>query len=808
MNISYKWLNEYVDLTGVTPEELAEKITKAGIEVDQVFRPGEGIKGIVVGYVASCRPHPNADHLNLCQVDLGDETVQIVCGASNVAAGQKVVVAKVGAVLPGGVKIKRAKLRGEVSEGMICSLQELGVDPRFVPKEVADGIYILDEDAVVGDDALPYLNLDDAVLGLDILPNSAHCMNMIGAAYEVAAILDRDVRLPEPRVEESDRPASEKVSVAVEAPDGAPFYGARIIEGVKVAPSPKWLQNKLIAAGVRPINNIVDVTNYVLMEYGQPLHAFDYDQFGSDRVVVRRAREGETITTLDGVERTLSPEDLVITNGERPVAIAGVMGGADSEVTETTTTILLEAALFDARSVRRTSARLGLRTEASQRYEKGIDPNRVLLAADRAAALIADLAGGTVRKGVVRAGAYRAEPKIIEMPWTKINAVLGTALSQNDVLAVFRRLRFDARIEGETLVVAVPSRRPDVSIPEDLIEEVGRLYGYDHVPATLPDRASQGMLTAYQKKRRAVMRYMEGSGFYQAVNYSLTTEKKARSISYVEEAGHTPVRLAMPMSEDRSVLRLGLLPELLETVRYHLNRRINDIALYEIGKVFLTEEAALTDLPKERERLAGALTGRLRPTDWHHDARPVDFYAAKGVLEGLFDQLGLTERIEYRAASERTGMHPGRTADILLDGKVIGFVGQVHPTLQKTLDLTETVVFEVDVEALLKADVPPVRYQALPRYPAIARDIALVVDEAVTAGQLAAVIRASGGPLLKDIRLFDVYQGEHLPAGKKSLAFSLTYLDPERTLTDEEVAAVHERILAELKEKLGAVLRG
>ncbi|MFC4618200.1 phenylalanine--tRNA ligase subunit beta [Camelliibacillus cellulosilyticus] len=806
MRVSYNWLNDYVDLSGVTPEALAEKITKAGIEVEHIHYLGEGIKDVVVGFVKTCGPHPNADKLKLCQVDLGEETVQIVCGAPNVAAGQKVAVAKVGAVLPGNFKIKKAKLRGEVSEGMICSMQELGVEAHLVPKEVANGIYILDEDAAVGANALPYLNLDDAVLELDILPNSAHCLNMIGVAYEVAAILDRDVRLPEPNVEESARLAAEKVSVTVVDQDVVPFYGARVIENVTIGPSPRWMQNRLIAAGIRPISNVVDITNYVLLEYGQPLHAFDYDRFGSEEVVVRRASEGETMTTLDDVHRTLTAEDFFITNGRFPVAIAGVMGGANSEVSDETKTVLLEAAVFDGRAVRRTSARLGLRTDASQRYEKGIDRNRVLPAADRAAAFMTCYAGGQVLKGVVYDGEKEVAARTIEMPWRKINSVLGTDLNEDDILSVLRRLRFEAKIAGDILTVTVPSRRPDVTIPEDLCEEVGRIYGYDYIPATLPEGAGVlGGLTNAQKKRREIEQYMTGAGWFQAVTYSLTTVEKTATIAYVEQANHRPIALSMPMTEERAVLRLSLLPELLEAVKYHVNRQMPDIALFEIGKVFLSHQETLTELPEEKERLTGAITGK-KPEDWHHDAPTVDFYTVKGVVEGLFDLFGLSEAVRYHA-SRRKGMHPGRTADILLNDKAIGFLGQVHPERQKQLDLKDTYVFEIDLSVLLTADLAPISYETLPRFPAITRDIALVVDEGVPAQALFDVIKKTGAPLLKDVKLFDVYKGEHLESGKKSLAFSLTYLDPERTLTDKEVAKVHEQVLAQLEHECGAVLR-
>jgi len=808
MNVSYKWLNDYVDLTGVSPQELANKITKAGIEVEHVTSFAEGLKDVVVGYVETCIQHPSADKLKICQVNIGEaEPVQIVCGATNVGAGQKVAVAQVGAVLPGNFKIKKAKLRGEMSQGMICSLQELGVEGSLIPKEVAQGIYILEEDAEVGTNALPYINLDDVVLELDILPNSAHCLNMIGVAYEVAAILDREIHLPTPNVEETAVDVTSKISVQIDDRDKVSFYGMRVIEGVQVEASPQWLQNKLMTAGIRPISNIVDIANFVMLEYGQPLHAFDYDAFASDKAEVRHAQNGEQMTTLDGIERTLTADDLVITNGKVPVGIAGVMGGADSEVTDDTTTILLEAAIFDGISIRRTASRLGLHTDASSRYEKGVDRNRVAEAADRAAELITQIAGGQVLKGFTHVGELTISDQLITMPWDKINAVLGTTLSLNEILSVFRRLRFEARIEGEQLKVAVPARRPDVMLPEDLIEEVGRIYGYDHVPATLPEgRSTAGVLTDYQLQRRRVQRHMEGAGLYQAVTYALTTEEKVKSVATIDEASYQPIPLAMPMSQERAVLRLSLIPTLCEITKYHLNRQINDVTFFELGKGFYSKEKKLVQLPEEREQLAAILTGNWQSAGWQTKAEPIDFFVAKGILEGLFHMLHLTERISYQP-TQREGLHPGRTANVWLDQKVIGFVGQLHPDLQSKLGLKETYVFELDIEQVLHAERESLRYMALPRYPAISRDISLVVDEALPSGDLIKVIKDIGEPLLREVKLFDIYQDDSLGAGKKSMAYALKYLDPDKTLTDKEADKVHAKVLQALETTFDAVLR-
>lgn len=810
MLVSYKWLNNYVDLTNVSPEALADKITKAGIEVEHIHYLNHGIKGVVVGYVESCEKHPEADKLNICQVNLGDETVQIICGAPNVAQGQKVPVAQIGAVLPGNFKIKKAKLRGEYSNGMICSLQELGVEGKLIPKEIADGICVLDEDAQIGEDAIAYLNLDDAVLDLDILPNSAHCLNMIGVAYEVAAILNQKIILPVPTFEESNDEARHHISVDVEATSDVPYYGVRMIQGVKVGPSPQWLQNYLIAAGIRPISNIVDITNYVMLEYGQPLHAFDYDKFGSEKVLVRYAKNGETMVTLDDQERTLQENDVLITNGEVPVAIAGVMGGANSEVSQQTTNILLEAAMFDALAVRRTSSRLQLRTDASTRYEKGIDRNRVTEAADRACELMVALAGGTVLKGFVEQGNQRVEPKKLHMPWKQINDVLGTDLSTTDMTSLLNRLGFKAVIEGEKLSLGIPTRRPDVSIPEDIIEEVGRTYGYDHVPTTLPEgETTLGKLSNFQEKRRKIRRYLEGVGLFQAVTYSLTTPEKAEQfLPESEKAAYHPIHLAMPMSEDRSTLRMTILPQLLDTVQYHLNRQMKDVFLYEIGSVFLSEEEKVKKLPIENEKCAAVFTGVFDQHSWKNEQIKTDFYVVKGVLEGLFELLGLQDVISYHSAQHYEELHPGRTAEIFLEDKKIGFIGELHPAFENALDLNETYVFEIDLEACIQHEVEPTTYQSLPRFPAITRDIALVVDDAVTGQALLDVIYSSGGELLKEAHLFDVYQGEHLEAGKKSMAYTIKYYDPNRTLTEKEVVKVHEHVLENLKEQLGAVLRG
>ena len=553
MLVSLKWLQEYVDTKDLTPEELAEKITRSGIEVDSVIDRSQGMTKIVVGHVISKEKHPDADRLNICQVDIGESVVQqIICGAPNVAAGQKVIVALPGARLPGGIKIKKAKMRGQESNGMICSLQELGVEGRVVPKAYADGIFVLPEDAVPGSDALELIGLRDYVLELDLTPNRSDALSMLGVAYEVGAILSEDVRLPEIQYETTNEKAEDYIKVRVDALDANPLYAAKVVKNVRIAESPLWMQHYLMAAGIRPHNNVVDITNYILLEYGQPLHAFDYESLRTGEIVVRYAKDGEKIVTLDDQERTLKEHNLVITNGEEPVAIAGVMGGANSEVTDKTTTVVIEAAYFDGLSVRRTSKELGLRSDSSARFEKGVDPHRVLEAQERAAQLISARCGGEVLEGTVLVDELDKTPAQIIISPDYINARLGMKISLEDMISILKRLKFEVEAKKGLLIIDVPTRRQDITIEEDIIEEIARLYGYDEIPMTIPEgKAHIGGLTPYQEKRRVVRNFLEGAGLYQAVTYSLTSEELAQK--YALKAEET-TKLLMPMSEEHSTL--------------------------------------------------------------------------------------------------------------------------------------------------------------------------------------------------------------------------------------------------------------
>lgn len=800
MLISNEWLKEYVTIDD-SVSNLAERITRTGIEVDDLIDYTKDIKNLVVGFVKSKEKHPDADKLNVCQVDIGeDEPVQIVCGAPNVDAGQYVIVAKVGGRLPGGIKIKRAKLRGERSEGMICSLQEIGISSNYIPKSFESGIFVFSESQVPGTDALQALYLDDQVMEFDLTPNRADALSMIGTAYEVAALYNTKMTKPETTSNELELSANDELTVTIENEDKVPYYSARVVHDVTIEPSPIWMQVRLIKAGIRPINNVVDISNYVLLEYGQPLHMFDQDAIGSQQIVVRQANEGEKMTTLDDTERELLTSDIVITNGQTPIALAGVMGGDFSEVKEHTSNIVIEGAIFDPVSIRHTSRPLNLRSESSSRFEKGIATEFVDEAVDRACYLLQTYANGKVLKDRVSSGELGAFITPIDITADKINRTIGFDLSQNDIVTIFNQLGFDTEINDDVITVQVPSRRKDITIKEDLIEEVARIYGYDDIPSTLPvfEKVTSGQLTDRQYKTRMVKEVLEGAGLDQAITYSLVSKEDATAFAMQQRQ---TIDLLMPMSEAHASLRQSLLPHLIEAASYNVARKNKDVKLFEIGNVFFANGEG--ELPDQVEYLSGILTGDYVVNQWQGKKETVDFYLAKGVVDRVSEKLNL--EFSYRRA-DIDGLHPGRTAEILLENKVIGFIGELHPTLAADNDLKRTYVFELNFDALMAVSVGYINYQPIPRFPGMSRDIALEVDQNIPAADLLSTIHAHGGNILKDTLVFDVYQGEHLEKGKKSIAIRLNYLDTEETLTDERVSKVQAEIEAALIEQ-GAVIR-
>lgn len=802
MLVSYKWLNQYLDLSAVSPQELADKMSVTGIEVEAVEVPAEGLKKIVVGEVKECIPHPDSDHLSICQVDIGEEeNSQIVCGAPNVKVGIKVIVALPGSRIAGNVKIKKGKMRGQVSNGMLCSLQEIGYADSVIPKEYSEGIQYLPQAAVNGAEVFSYLGMDDSIIELSITPNRADALSMRGVAYEVGAIYRQTPNFDDEKLVEVDRPANEKISITVENTEDTPAYQVRIIEGVKIAPSPQWLQNLLMLEGIRPINNVVDVTNYILLLFGQPLHAFDYDKLQSQEIVVRRARENEELVTLDGETRELTPENLVITNGAVPVALAGVMGGANTEVSQETTTIALESALFEGTSIRRTSKQFNLRSESSARFEKGINQATTTQAAEVAAAMIASLAGGEVLSGAVVGSSIEVVPVEVSITLARINQYLGTKLTVAEVNEIFEALGFEYAEVSAAYTVVVPPRRWDITIEADIIEEVARIYGYDRLPSTLPSGETVvGTLTPEQKTVRKIRNVLEGSGVSEAISYALTTEAKSTQFLMRESA---PTRLDWPMSEDRSTLRMNLVTGLLDDVAYNVARKNSQIAFYEIGRVFYQGE----HLPLEETHLALAVSGETSVKDWQTKAQKVDFFSLKGILDNLFATLSVTEQITYEKTSALTDLHPGRSAEILLNGEKVGFIGQVHPNVAKTFDIPETYVTELNLAAILANENNKIVYQAVSKFPSVSRDIAMLVKEEVANQTIVQTIQAAAGKFLANVSLFDVYQGANIEPGFKSVAYSLTFVNPETTLTDEEITRALNKVTKVLIEELSAEMR-
>ncbi|GAA5394296.1 phenylalanine--tRNA ligase subunit beta [Streptococcus uberis] len=801
MLVSYKWLKELVAID-VPSAELAEKMSTTGIEVEGVEIPAEGLSKLVVGHVLSCEDVPET-HLHLCQVDTGDdEPRQIVCGAPNVRAGIKVIVAIPGARIADNYKIKKGKIRGMESLGMICSLQELGLPDAIIPKEFSEGIQILPDNAIPGDSIFSYLDLDDEIIELSITPNRADALSMRGVAHEVAAIYGKELKFPVKTPQESSKATSDLISVAIES-DKVLTYASRVVENVTVQASPQWLQNRLMNAGIRPINNVVDVTNYVLLYFGQPMHAFDFNKFESGDLLARQARNGEKIVTLDGEERDLIDQDIVITVNDKPVALAGVMGGKATEIDSHSKTVVLEAAVFDGKAIRKTSGRLNLRSESSSRFEKGVNYDTVIEALDFAAAMLEELAGGQVLAGYLQAGQVPTEPVQVLTTLDYVNVRLGTNLAYSDIEDVFAKLGFGLAGDAQAFTVSVPRRRWDISIQADLVEEIARIYGYDKLPTTLPEAGgTAGELTASQLLRRRVRAIAEGAGLTEIISYALTTPEKAQAFAI--ESSHL-TELMWPMTIERSALRQNIVSGMLDTIAYNVARKQKNLAIYEIGKVFEQNADPKVDLPNERDTFAFALTGLVAEKDFQTQATAVDFYYAKGILESLFSKLNL--KVTFVAEKDMASMHPGRTARILLGEETIGFLGQVHPQVAKDYDIPETYVAELNLQAIEANMASTQIFTEISKQPAVSRDIALLVDDQLSHQDIVTIIEGLGLKYLESIKLFDVYAGANIEPGKKSMAYSLTFQNPQESLRDEEVAKYMNKISEALLEKANAQVR-
>jgi phenylalanyl-tRNA synthetase beta chain len=756
---------------------------------------------IVVGKIVDVIVHPNADRLRLVTVDLGKQRSTVVCGASNVAVGDKVAFAYVGAQLIDGhsgkvVQLKPAKIRGVVSEGMICSEKELRISDSH------EGIMILSPEATIGTPLTEYLG--DTILDLDITPNRPDCLSVIGIAREIAALTGSKLHIPEVHYEELERAIDSSASVEIVEPDLCPRYCASLLTGIKVVSSPQWLQRRLLACGMRPINNIVDVTNYVMLEYGQPLHAFDYDEILGKQIIVRRAGNGETITTLDGVERTLNLNMLVIADKERAIAIAGIMGGADTEVTGNTTTVLIESANFNQAVIHRESLGLRLSSEASLRFEKGLSRDLPLIALKRATQLMAELAGGKVARGIIDAYPGKQRRESILLPVADIKRLLGVELEVSEIAKTLELLGFSCRqTESDSKVhVEVPWWRTDVSCTADLTEEVARMIGYDRIPTTmlssqLPRHEPVPMLSLKRQLRNILV----SCGFQEVLTYSLTSlEMLVRLSPELRLIGSTPMKVANPMSREQEYLRTSLRAGILSVVARNERYQEEGIRLFEIGKVFLPRER---DLPQEKEMLCAVLSGSQRRLSWQGKEEPIDFFVAKGIVETVLSRLGLIASFE---ASEDASLCPGRSADVIIGNDKLGVVGELHPKVSEVFELSETAyLIEIDLDKLPSFTATLKKYQPIPRYPSTSRDIALLVDEQITYQQICAIIQNFS--LVNSVALFDLYVGEQVPAGKKSLAFRIGYQSSAYTLTDSEVDKVQEQILDKLQRDLGATLR-
>lgn len=801
MKVSYNWLKEYIPAC-LSPEELGEKMTRAGIELDSIEYRGEGLNGVVTARIVECLPHPQSEKLHICSVDTGSGLLQVVCGAPNAAAGLTVALAKPGAVLPDGKKIGIAKLAGVESQGMLCSGAELGIDE----KDNA-GIMVLPEDMPLGEDIVGALSLKDAVLDFELTPNRADCMGMLNVAREVGAITGEQAALPQIAYPELGGDINSLFSLRVEAPELCPRYTARLVRGVHIAPSPLWMQNYLLAAGMRPINNVVDIANFVMLELNHPLHTFDYQTLAGRQIIVRRAAEGESMQTLDGKQRELDADTLMICDAEKPICIAGIMGGMDTEVTAETTDILIEAACFNQKSIRRSARKYNIPSEASSRFEKGTDIDTTDLAARRAVQLLVELCGGVAARGCVDFYPHLVSEKRILLGIDKVNALLGTDYSMEEIAEVMSRLGFPCERQGDKLLVYVPNYRLDITIPEDLIEEVARLKGYDNIPTTLPGGTmTQGGRSPKQQFIKQITDSCAAFGLREALNYSFISKKEWSKLLLPEQH---PLREVMsiinPINEEQCIMRTTLLPGLLNSIARNGYKRNVNPALFEQGVVFLPQEGG--ELPLEQERLAFVLNGESR-SGWNLPAAKYDFYYAKGLLEHIFAPFKLKFDYAVPARTVYPYLHPGKSAVISLNNEVIGIIGELHPTVQANYDIEGSLlVVELSLApCLAAAKLVPV-CESISRFPAVTRDICVLGDASVPAAEAQKLIEEVGSGILKSVRLFDVYQGAPLLHGQRSLAFALEFQSAERTLTDTEIDEVFAQIVESLKDKLALCLR-
>ena len=789
------WLSDYMDMTGITPKEYSDRMTMSGSKVEGVENLGAELDKVVAGKVLTCEDHPDSDHLHVCTVDAGTgEALQIVCGAPNVKAGIIVPVALHGSTLPGGVKIKKGKLRGVVSNGMLCAHDELGISEGLLGYEPEYGILILPDDTPIGTDIKDIFGLNDNVVEFEITSNRPDCFSVIGLARESALTFDRKFTIPEVKFNENSEKIQDSISVEVLDKDKCKRYCARMVKNVKIGPSPKWMRERLNACGVRSINNIVDITNYVLLEYGQPMHAFDLRDIQDNKIIVRRAENGEVIKTLDEQDRTLTNDDLVIADGKRAVAIAGVMGGFNSEVKPDTATVVFESATFDGASVRLTAQRAGLRTESSSRYEKGLDYNNTVPAVERACQLVEELGCGEVCGGMIDVMGNVTKKEPLPFRPEKINKFLGTDIPVEEMIKYFNGL--EIAVDTDKMTVTPPTFRPDLEGEADIAEEVARFYGYDKIPTTLlSGEATLGGKNTDQKLNDKINQILCAEGMNEIYTMTFVSPSYFEKINLPADSPfRNVVKITNPLGEDTSVMRTSTIPSMMEILSRNYNYRNPDARLFELGKIFLPKEGE--KLPDEPVVITLGMYGA-----------DENFFTLKGTVETLLDELHV-KNVEFAAVTDEPTYHPGRTAKVTANGISLGIIGEIHPSVSRKYDIdVPCYMAELSFDAVKAAINDDIKYKPLPKFPAVTRDIAMLVDKNVAVAQIEEIIRKTSGKLLEDVKLFDVYEGEQIPENKKSVAYSAVFRAPDRSLTGEEVQEVFDKILKNLEKKLKAQLR-
>ena len=809
MQVSTKWLKDYIKID-ITPEELAEKFTMAGVPVENVVHADEGLEKVVTGKIEKLEAHPDSDHLQVCQMNVGTgELLQIVTGAPNVKQGQVVPVALVGAHLPNGQKISKGKLRGVASNGMLCSAQELNLDLEGLPEEQKTGIYILPDDTPVGVPAKEVLGLDDVILEFELTANRGDCFSVFGLVREAAVLTNQESVLPEIKVkEDSSESAADLITIKIDATDLCSRFSSRVLRNVKLGPSPEWMQQRLQGAGIRAINNVVDVTNFVMVELGQPMHAYDYDEVAGHVLNARRAVEGEQLHTLDDSNRLAKGGELVIADAEKAAGLAGVMGGFETEITEKTKTVVLEAASFNSASIRRTSRAVGLHSEASGRFERGVDETQTIRALDRAAQLLQDMGACTVCKGVVDVYPSPKSEVVVDFTPEQINSRLGTNVKISEIVDILTKLGFEVSSKGDIYSAKVPHWRNDVTMWEDLSEEVARIIGFDKIPSTLPiGETSQGHQSDMQNFVDKIKSVLVSLGMNEELSFSFTNPTMFDKMNIPQDSDlRKAVPIMNPLTDDYPLLRTNLLSSIMENAARNYSRKNEDIKLFEIAPVFYPKALPITEQPIEMLKLAGLIMGRRDPKGWNQGNGEVDFYDMKGIVEELFNQLSI-EKYTVEVG-EHFAMHPGKTAVFKKGKDILATVGELHPAITNAFDIPKKIyVFEADVATLLKYTAKAFHYEQLPKYPAISRDLAVLVDRSIAAGEVEKTITKNGGKFFDRVTLFDVYTGERIDADKKSLAFNIKFQSNDRTLTDAEADEAFAKILSTVEKQFNATLR-